>query len=331
MPRIPLSLSVYEHAASFLGLTPWEVCRSAELVYRAHREAYLAYRHFPLVVGIDIYNLEAEAYGAELVRPAGAGIPAITQPIMTLADDPRRRAFDPATAGRIPLMIEAAQRLQADFPEADVRLPVSGPFSVAQSLLGLEPLAMAAALEPSRVRDFLLALVPGQVRTCEAILAAGLGIAFFESAAAPPLLSPRQFREIELPALQCAMQEVSAVIQAAGAATGAAGPAALPCIIGGDTAPIVEDLLSTGTDFLICPAETDRDAFLARTAARPEVRVRVNLDPAVYTSGTPAAMQVAVDEVVKLAARRPNLLLGTGAIPYETPHQNIQALIAMCA
>ena len=50
-----------------------------------------------------------------------AGIPAITRPIMTLADDPRRRAFDPATAGRIPLMIEAAQRLQADFPEADVR------------------------------------------------------------------------------------------------------------------------------------------------------------------------------------------------------------------
>ena len=54
----------------------------------------------------------------------------------------------------------------------------------------------------------------------------------------------------------------SAVIRAAGAATGAAGPAALPCIIGGDTAPIVEDLLTTGTDFLICPAETDREAFL---------------------------------------------------------------------
>jgi len=179
---------------------------------------------------------------------------------------------------------------------------------------------MAAALEPARVRDFLFALVPGQVRYCEAILAAGLGVAFFESAAAPPLLSPAQFREIELPALQQAMQEVSAV----------AG-VALPCIIGGDTAPIVEDLLTTGTDFLICPAETSRDAFLAGMSGHPDVRVRVNLDPRVYTSGTREDMQVAVDEVVKLAAARPNLLLGTGAIPYETPHENIRVLVAMCA
>lgn len=320
MPRIPLSLSVYEHAASFLGLTPWEVCRSADLVYRAHREAYLAYRHFPLVVGIDIYNLEAEAYGGELVQPAGAGIPAITRPIMTLEDEPGRRPFDPATAGRIPLMIEAARRLKADFPEADVRLPVSGPFSIAQSLLGLEALTMAAALEPERVRRFLLSLVPGQIRYCETILAAGLGIVFFESAAAPPLLSPAQFREIELPALKLAMQEVSAI----------AG-VRVPCIIGGDTSPIVDDLVSTGTDFLICPAETNRDAFLDAMSAYPDVRVRVNLNPALYTSGTIEQMQVAVDEVVKLAATRPNLLLGTGAIPYETPHENILALIAMCA
>lgn len=320
MPRIPLSLSVYEHAASFLGLTPWEVCQSADLVYRAHREAYLAYHHFPLVVGIDIYNLEAEAYGAELVRPAGTGIPAITRPTMTLDDDPGRRPFDPGTAGRIPLMIEAARRLKTDFPDADIRLPVSGPFSIAQSLLGLQTLTMAAALEPDRVREFLLALVPGQVRYCRAILAVGLGIAFFESAAAPPLLSPAQFHEIELPALRLAMQEVSAV----------AG-VRMPCISGGDTTPIVDDLVSTGTNFLICPAETNRDAFLARMSAYPDVRVRVNLNPAVYTTGTREQMQVAVDQVVSLAATRPNLLLGTGAIPYETPRENILALIAMCA
>ena len=37
---------------------------------------------------------------------------------------------DPLTAGRIPLMIEAAQRLKADFPEADVRLRLGKVFQV---------------------------------------------------------------------------------------------------------------------------------------------------------------------------------------------------------
>ncbi len=200
--RIPLSLSVYEHAARFLGKTPWEVSRDADLTYQAHREAYRLYRHFPVVVGIDIYNLEAEAYGCRPVPPGGTGIPAIPQPLFASLDEALQiEPFDPETAGRIPLMIEAARRLQAEFPEADVRLPVSGPFSIAQSLLGLNELMLAVALRPEAVREFLEKLVPGQILFSQAVLAAGLGIAFFESAAAPPLLSPVQFREVELPAL----------------------------------------------------------------------------------------------------------------------------------
>lgn len=320
MPRIPLSLSVYEHAAQFLGLSPWEVSRDADLVYGAHRAAYECYRHFPVVVGIDIYNLEAEAYGAEVVPPAGNGIPAIVTPRFAHLDEALTLTpFDPATAGRLPLMIAAARRLKADFPEADVRLPVSGPFSIAQSLLGLDTLLLETALRPEEVTEFLQRLVPGQVRLSEAALDAGVAVAFFESAAAPPLLSPRQFREVELPALREALRQVSA----------AAGQA-LPCIIGGDTAPLVPDLLSTGTGFVICPAETDRKAFLAQTREHPAVKVRVNLDPRVYTSGTPEAIRAAVDEVVALAVEYPGLLLGTGAIPYETPVENLLLLKAYC-
>ena len=320
MSRIPLSLSVYEHAARFLGLSPWEVSRDADLTYRAHREAYLLYRHFPVVVGIDIYNLEAEAYGCRVVAPAGNGIPAIVEPLFpTLEAALALEPFDPAAAGRIPLMTEAARRLRADFPEADIRLPVSGPFSIAQSLLGLADLLLETVLRPELVREFLQRLVAGQVRMAQAVLEAGLGVAFFESAAAPPLLSPRQFHEVELPALTEALRRVSAV----------AGQA-LPCIIGGDTAPILPGILSTGTGFVICPAETNRTAFLAQMREHPEVKVRINLDPRVYVSGTADQIRAAADEVVALAREQPNLLLGTGAIPYETPPENILLLKAYC-
>lgn len=321
MPRIPLSLSVYEHAAQFLGLSPWEVSRDADLVYRAHRAAYELYRHFPVVVGIDIYNLEAEAYGCAVVPPAGNGIPAIRNPLChSLESALQLEPFTPTRAGRIPQMLEAACRLRQDFPEADVRLPVSGPFSIAQNLLGLDLLLTEVALRPDLVRALLFRLVESQVRLSETALAAGIGVAFFESAAAPPLLSPRQFRQVELPALQEALRRVSA----------AAGHD-LPCIIGGDTAPILPDILSTGTNFVICPAETDRLLFLKQAQTHPEVTIRVNLDPRVYVYGRPEQIRAAVDEVVALSDLRPGLLLGTGAIPYETAPARVLLLKSYCA
>jgi uroporphyrinogen-III decarboxylase len=155
-------------------------------------------------------------------------------------------------------------------------------------------------------------LVPGQVAFAAAVIAAGLDVAFFESAAAPPLLSPAQFREIELPALKATMQQV-----------GAAAGHPVPCIIGGNTASIIEPMLETGTDFVICPAETDRREFLKRMASHPDVKVRVNLDPRVYTRGSKSEILRAVDDVVALAAEQPNLLLGTGAVPYETRPENL--------
>lgn len=311
--RIGLSLSVYEHAAALIGRSPWEVSRSGALMWEAHRAAYRLYRHGPVTVGIDIYNLEAEAYGCRVRQPTGNGIPAITEPLFSSLDQALAlEPFDPRRAGRLALVTDVAARLAAEFPKADVRVPVSGPFSIAQNLLGLENLLASVALEPERTALLLEQLVEGQVAFSRAVARAGVGVAFFESAAAPPLLSPDAFRRVELPALRRAIAAVSEE-------TG--NP--VPCIIGGDTVHILPEMLETGTGFLICPAETDARLFLERMRAHPEVTVRVNLDPAVYTRGTKREIAAAVDRVVEMAEGRPNVLLGTGAIPYETPVDNL--------
>ena len=69
--KIPFTPVVYEHAARFVGRTPWEASRDPELMFAGHRAAYLEYRHQVIAVGIDIYNLEAEAYGARVEADAG--------------------------------------------------------------------------------------------------------------------------------------------------------------------------------------------------------------------------------------------------------------------
>jgi len=283
-------------------------------MYQAHRKAYKLYKHFPVVIGIDIYNLEAEAYGCKVRQPKGNGIPAITEPIFSSLDEALKkiRPFNPDKEGRIPLIIEVEKKIQDEFPKADVRIPVSGPFSIAQNLLGLNELILQVALLPNKVREFLIRLVEGQLIFSQAVVNMGLGVAFFESAAAPPLLSPKQFREIELPALKMVMQGVERI---------SGHP--VPCIIGGDTEPIIPEMLETGTNFLICPAETNRVIFVSRMENYPEVKVRVNLNPYLYTYGTKKEILADVDKVIELAKGKLNILLGTGAIPYETPPENI--------
>ena len=311
-----LSPSIYEHAAAVIDKTPWEVSRDEELLFESHAAAYRLYRHTPIMPGIDIYNLEAEAYGGEVERPGGIGIPAITRPICNSAADLLElRPLDPRRDGRIPMALRAAARLAAEFPEAQIRVPVSGPFSIASSLVGFDTLLCGVAADPDATAASLLHLIDGQVAFAEEIKRQGLDVAFFESAACPPLLSPAMFRRVELPALTAAMTRMAAVL---------GHP--IPCIIGGNTTPILDAMLETGTGYVAAPHETDQAAFMKKIWDRTEVRVRVNMDVEVISRGSWDRIRAEADRVVRLAGERPNVCLGTGALPYETAPENVLRL-----
>jgi len=314
------SPSVYEHAAFLIGRSPWDVSRDPELLFAGHAEAYRRYRHAPIVVGIDIYNLEAEAYGGVVEEPRGTGIPAIARPVCRSIDElAQLPPLDPHSGGRIPMALDVAARLARQLPEADVRLPVSGPFSIASNLMGFETLLCESLTRPDETAAALVHLIEGQAAFARAVGDRGLDVAFFESAAAPPLLSPALFRRVELPALKRAMQRIGEIV---------GHP--VPCIIGGDTAPILEAMLETGTGYVICPIETDQEAFMKKVWERTEVRVRVNTSSEVMVRGTPEQIRAEVDRIVRLTRGRPNACLGTGALPYETPPENVLLLGEIC-
>jgi uroporphyrinogen-III decarboxylase len=316
--KIPFNPSVYEHAARWAGCSPWEASRDPEKMFRGHRDAWLAYRHTPIVVGIDIYNLEAEAYGARITVPGGEdSIPAVAEPPFASLDEVLGIApFDPERDGRIAMVIGVGRRLQAELPEAEVRIPVAGPFSIAINLLGISRMCEAVAERPDDARRLLMRLAENQAGFIRAVSDAGLKVAFFESAAAPPLISPRQFRTVELPALRRALgltQEITGL--------------ASPCILGGDTVKILDDLLSTGTNYVVCNVETDQQKFVDRLcAASPHVNVRINMDPRIVACNDREAIFREVDRILAIAAGRPNCLMGTGCLPLETPPENIRLI-----
>lgn len=315
--KIPFNPSVYEHAARFAGRTPWEVSRNAEWIFEGHRAAYLEYRHSPIVVGIDIYNLEAEAYGARISVPGGDGIPAVHDPLFqTLEEALDIEPFDPAQDGRIAMIIDVGRRLKSALPEADVRIPIAGPFSIAFNLRGINQLCEDVADRPADVARWLMRLAENQSVFSRAVIGAGLDVAFFESAAAPPLLSPRQFREVELPALRHIIESTAAI----------AGHA-VPCIMGGNTFRILDDMLSTGTGYVVCNVETNQQGFVDRLCqTHPHVNVRINMDPRIVACHDPATIYREVDRILTIAAGRPNCLMGTGCLPLETPPSNVRLI-----
>ncbi len=312
---IPFTPVIYEHAARFVGRSPWEVSRDAELMFAAHRAAYLEYRQEVIAVTIDIYNLEAEAYGAKVVASTANAVPGIVDPLLSSAEEGVRLApFDPQRDGRIAMMLAVGQRLKREFPQADVRLPVGGPFSIAFNLRGINDLCLDAALYPEALAKMLMRLAENQAALCRAVAKAGLDVAFFESAAAPPILSPRQFHELEMPALR-------RVLEIAAEAVGHP----VPCIMGGNTYPVLDDILSTGTNYVICNVETDQAAFVARVSeTHPHVKIRVNLDPGTVACHDLPRIYRAIDRVLEIVGSRGNCVMGTAALPLETPPENIR-------
>jgi uroporphyrinogen-III decarboxylase len=141
-------------------------------------------------------------------------------------------------------------------------------------------------------------------------------VAFFESAAAPPILSPRQFHDLEMPALR-------RVLDIAAEAVGHP----VPCIMGGNTYPVLDDILSTGTNYVVCNVETNQAAFVERVSrTHPQVKIRVNLDPGVVICNDPQRIYRGIDHVLEIVGPRTNCVMGTGALPLETPPENIRLI-----
>lgn len=196
-----LAIVVYEHTAALIGQRPWTASREAGLM-AAHSETVRRYGQRHAVLGIDIYNLEAEALGAGIDEPAGDAVPAITRHILPDPEALSGLALpDWAHAGRFPLLIDAAGILRRRHPGLGLGLPLSGPFSLATGLCGLEPLLCALMEDPDRLRRGLEHLTDGLLELADALRPHADRLVVCESAAAPPLVPPSLFTNVVRPPL----------------------------------------------------------------------------------------------------------------------------------
>jgi uroporphyrinogen decarboxylase len=305
---IPFSPGIYEHAAALIGENPWKVSQDADLLHRAQNTAWQRYGHPMVVAGIDVYNVEAEAMGAGLDRPAGSGVPSIVaHPFSSVEALLRAVAPDPSVDGRMPMILAVARRLTSACGASTVFVPLCGPLALANGLVGMDEVLCTMMEEPDLVREALVRLSENHEGYVRAILEAGARPLIFESGASPPLLPPSLFSEIEAPALG----RLFSVCREA-------GEPAPACILGGDALPILPALAALSPGFVICPSETDQAGFVETAAAYPQISVRINLPVAALLESDWQKITRLADGAIALARRLPHGSVGTGVVPFDT-------------
>jgi hypothetical protein len=91
----------------------------------------------------------------------------------------------------------------------------------------------------------------------------------------------------------------------------------------GDTLPILDSILATGTGYVCCPAETDQQGFMEKMKFHPQVFVRINMDPGPITANDFDAIRKEADRVLALANGRIGVCIGTGCLPFEADPQMV--------
>ena len=137
--RVPFVPTIYEHAAALIGVTPSEMARSEALIVRGQLEAYRRYGHDLVAVGIDIYNVEAEALGCSVQYFEDNSIPSVNAHVLaegSISPD-SLQVPDPESAGRMPMLLSAAETVRREIgQEVPVSAASVGPFTLAALLRG---------------------------------------------------------------------------------------------------------------------------------------------------------------------------------------------------
>lgn len=314
--RIPFVPAIYEHKAFLINKSPSEVCQDYNLLIRALEAEYEIYQADLLVVGIDVYNVEAEALGARVGYCKTNETPSISRPVLVRREEiDNLQMPDPAHDGRMSLMIRAGRKIARRIgDEVMIWGAMSGPFTLASRLLGEENLLLMTIKDPDWVCKSMGFCTKVLMEYGKAWMEAGLGIIVFDSFCSPPMISPQVYRQLVMPYHTKLMGYLKK-----------SGSHYCPLIIGGNTTKIAEDIAKTGANFILCDYNADLKHYL-RVVKDAGITLRANINPELIYRGPFNKIIQAGEEIIRKSNNLPRFILGTGVLPYDTPQEHVIAL-----
>lgn len=297
--------AIYEHKAALIGKSPAEVANSAELLTEAVIREYEVYQADYVTVGLDVYNIEAEALGAKLAAPAENECPDLAGRLYDLNNLPERLTLpDIPNAGRFSLLIEAGKNVnEAIGKKTKVRVAGSGPVTMAAKLAGIEDLIMSLCMQDGNALCLLEFTTRIAEEWCRCLRRNGLDVIIFDSMVAPPMFSPDMYGEFALPL----HRRLMGILEKS-------GQLERELVIGGNTAPIAALLPQTGANILLCDYAADVAEFKSALGDDSNLKVRRNINPALLRG-------VEIEELAKKFSSElllfKNPIAGTGILPFD--------------
>ena len=315
-PRVPFAPTIYEHAAKLLNVTPSRLARDPDLIVRGQLAAYEMYGHDLISVGVDIYNVEAEAMGCPVRYYEDNTLPSVNGVLIKdLSDLENLELPDPAKDGRMPVMIEACEALKAEIgDEVYVSAAIVGPFTLAAILRGYEDFLTDLMFEEEFAAAQLKFAAEVGICYANALVKKGIGVAINESWITPPLLSPNLLRDRVLEVEKYTISNIKK-----------AGAASVTLISGGNTTPIAEYLVQTGTSLLMADSQTDQKAYKL-LCEKQNINLRASIDSKIVETGNEAEMESAAKKVIENCAANGRFIFGCGVVSLDTEPTNVVKL-----
>ena len=318
--QVPFLPAIYEHKGWFIGETPSAVARNAHLLTKALQAEYERVQPDALVVGIDIYNIEAEAIGCTVNFYEGndTSVPAIGSEgaaVQGTPDVASLRIPDPQRDGRMPLNLEAARNtVKLLGKEIPIRGAVSGPFSLAAHLVGPAKFFLLTMMQPALAKDLLKFTSEVIKLYGKAFADIGCGVIMFDSHASPDLFSPDMYRDLVLPPTR----EIITYFHEAGVEH-------VPLIIGGNTTKMLDAYLETGANNLLCDTKADPKAFIEKCSKSGRA-FRRNIDASDFLQVTSDVVHQRAMTGLEESHGYPGFVLGSQVLPYGTPLSHLTAM-----
>ena len=316
--RVPVDLHNFQPAAHATGLPMRDVFQDGSLLAEAMLKAWREFGH-DMILLENGTACNAQACGVEVIYRDDAA-PATGKPLLAkLEDVASLEVPDPYKTFPMCEILKATRILSKEIggrvwicARAD-----QGPMDLASQLRGMNELMLDIATGEQEELIHALLDFARRVATRYAyalIECGGHSTSIGEPVAGPDLISPAHYRKYPW------VHEKRMVEELKGRGI------ILHNHICGDTAPITEDFIATGSQVLEVDHKTDPHKI--KQAARHRTCLLGNIDTGLLAFGTPSQIDDACRELIEVWKPDSGFILGPGcALGSQTPAENIHALV----
>jgi len=308
--RVPFYPMVGRCQAKYAGFTVRQFFTDAAALSNATLAFYE--RFGPDLVGVaGDTTMEAEAFGNEVGFFEDA-MPYVTKRFLEDKGNlAKLEVPNPRRHGRLPIFLEACERVRSVVKDTSVGGIIGGPWGTASQLRGLEQLLYDTVDDPDFVHQLMKLTTEFAKRFGDAQRELGIGLCIGEPAGSCSVVSPHMFRTFILPYLQ----DIVAHFQQTGAA--------MTLHICGYVDPIMEDMVASGAAAI----SIDSPSSLKRLIEVSQKKVVIigNVPTLLFLEGTKEQMEAAVRECIDIAAAGSAYILCSGCeVPQDTPIEAIE-------